>query len=139
MSRPLLIVWKDEFNQGEPIIDEQHHGVVATINSLHYFLHQGLALNQLRPTISVLKNYLMFHFKTEEGILMAMEYPNLEQYQTKMNRLIKEFDLLCEQAINNEQAKDIQLFLKNWWVEHMHHHEDISPYLHRWSGEYCRI
>ena len=57
IQQPLYIVWQDKFVQDEPIIDEQHRGAIAIINSLHYFIQQGYGLKDLMPTVNVLKSY----------------------------------------------------------------------------------
>ena len=41
MIRSLYINWKDDFNIGIPVVDEQHRGLVVLINSFHYALHEG--------------------------------------------------------------------------------------------------
>ena len=61
MGKPLYLGWRDEFSQdGGFIIDEQHHGVLASINSLHYFLQQGHGLEALLPTAKIVLQYLQF-------------------------------------------------------------------------------
>lgn len=40
----LYITWKPEHALGIPILDEQHRAVVATINSLFYFMQQDRGL-----------------------------------------------------------------------------------------------
>ncbi len=36
LNHNVFIVWEDKYNVGIPIIDEQHRGIVTTINSLHF-------------------------------------------------------------------------------------------------------
>lgn len=139
MSRPLYIVWQDSFTQGEPIIDEQHHGVLATINTLHYFIQQGHELRDLLPTIKILISFLVFHYKTEEGILRSTEYPEIETYDQEMNKVIEEFKSVCEKARVEKSPELVLGYLKAWWQKHLKHHQDITPFLHNWSGEYCRV
>jgi hemerythrin len=139
VSKPLYIVWQDAFMQGESIIDEQHRGVLATVNSLHYFLQQGQGLEALMPTVKILVSYLMFHFKTEEGILRATEYPDIARYNRYANESVDEFKRICRQSITYKDPEEVLLFLKNWWYRHLEMHEQITPYLHNWRGEYCRV
>ena len=61
----LYIVWNDINKLGIPIIDEQHRGIVATINSFHYFIQEGHGLEALKPTLNILEQYTCIHFKTE--------------------------------------------------------------------------
>jgi hemerythrin len=125
--------------QGESIIDEQHRGVLATINSLHYFLQQEQGLEALMPTVKILISYLMFHFKTEEGILRATEYPDMDEYNHYVKETVDEFKHICQQSTRYKEPEQVLIFLKDWWHRHLEMHEHISPYLHNWSGEYCRV
>lgn len=83
MTRPFYIPRQKDYIQGKPIIDEQHRG---SINSLHYFIQQQCSLDELMPTIKLLLSYLVFHYKTEQGILRASEYPGISGYNEQMNR-----------------------------------------------------
>jgi hemerythrin len=139
MEKPLYIVWSDQFEQGNAIIDEQHRGVLATINSLNYFLQQGASLKDLFPTIKMLVSYLMFHYKTEEGILKASEYPKMHEYKEKVNLRIADFQKACEQAIKQDEPEIVLQFLGEWWQRHLTYHGEFSPFLSKWTGEYCRI
>ncbi|MBL1458651.1 MULTISPECIES: hemerythrin domain-containing protein [unclassified Methylophaga] len=138
IQQPLYIVWQDKFVQDEPIIDEQHRGAIAIINSLHYFIQQGYGLKDLMPTVNVLKSYLNFHFKTEQGILHAMESPLLQQYRDEANKIIDEFDIQCRLGLREDDAQVLLVFLKDWWKTHLKLHKKITPYLHKWEGDYCR-
>jgi hemerythrin len=119
IQQPLYIVWQDKFVQDEPIIDEQHRGAIAIINSLHYFIQQGYGLKDLMPTVNVLKSYLNFHFKTEQGILHAMESPLLQQYRDEANKIIDEFDIQCRLGLREDDAQVLLVFLKDWWKTHL--------------------
>jgi len=138
IQQPLYIVWQDKFVQDEPIIDEQHRGAIAIINSLHYFIQQGYGLKDLMPTVNVLKSYLNFHFKTEQGILHAMESPLLQQYRDEANKIIDEFDIQCRLGLREDDAQVLLVFLKDWWKTHLKLHKKITAYLHKWEGDYCR-
>lgn len=139
MEKPLYIVWQDSFEQGNAIIDEQHRGVLATVNSLNYFLKQGASLKDLMPTIKMLVNYLMFHYRTEEGILNASEYPNMDEYTDKTSARMGDFKKACEEAIIQDEPEIVLQFLGEWWQRHVAYHEEFSPFLTEWTGEYCRV
>lgn len=139
MSNTLYIIWQESFNQDDSILDEQHHALLATINSLHYFLQQGHALELLMPTVTILLNYFRFHNSTEEGILRAADYPELNEYIKDNERMIIEFKALCRKAIEHKEPDLILQFLKNWWVSHMAVHDNLIPYIKDSTGQYCRV
>lgn len=138
-QKPLLIVWQDSFLQHVALIDEQHRGVVAVINSLHYFIQQGFGLRDLMPTVSVLKSYLNFHFKTEEGILRAMESASLEQYCETAISILDEFDVQLRLGLRDDEPQLLLIFLKHWWLEHLQQHEQCAALWRQWDGDFSRI
>jgi len=55
MKNILYIVWSDNNSVGIPIIDEQHRGIISTINSLHFFIQAGHGDEILKPTLIMLE------------------------------------------------------------------------------------
>jgi hemerythrin len=99
MVRALYIVWRDESNVEIPIIDEQHRGLVAAINSLYFFIQEGWGVEALKPTLSIIKSYSGFHSKTEEGILAKVEYPELQEHVESQKKFEREVDVVAQEAI----------------------------------------
>ena len=54
MNSPLYIVWNKKQTISVPILDDQHHAIVAAINSLYFFINQGWGLSALSPTLKVI-------------------------------------------------------------------------------------
>ncbi len=135
----LYIVWQDAFIQDESIVDEQHHALLATINSLHYFLQQGLGLDVLMPTVKILVSYLMFHSKTEEGILRAANYPELDHYILESETALKNLKIACREAISHKDPQHLLAFLRQWWTSHIEMHSKLAAYLTDSSSSYHHI
>lgn len=130
MGKPLYLGWKDEFSQDDGlIIDEQHRGILASINSLHYFLQQGHGLEALVPTIKIVLQYIQFHGKTEEGILREAGYPDIDSYVEKADQAVEDYKLACREALSNKDPQYLLIFLRDWWGEHMEQHRQIGHYL----------
>lgn len=138
-QKPLYIVWRDKYLRHESIIDEQHRGAVAIINSLHFFIQQGFSLQQLKPTVQMLKNYLNFHFKTEQDILEALECPLMQQYKADASDTLKAFDTQYLQGVKEKDPTILLIFFRKWWQQHLVLHEKITPSLHEWKGDYRRV
>jgi len=139
MKDNLYIFWQDSFIQDESIIDEQHRALLATVNSLHYFLQQGQRLDLLMPTVKILVNYLRFHHKTEEGILRSADYPKLNDYIHNSEEKIKNVKLVCKEALIYKEPEQVLLFLRKWWQEHIRYHDELTLYLTHSAGGYCHI
>jgi hemerythrin len=139
MHKPLFIVTQESFIQEEPIVDEQHHGVLAAINSLHYFLQQGQGLEVLMPTVKICMSYMLFHGQTEEAILRAANYPHMGAYIENYKQVTVDFKAVCKDAILNREPDLVLVFLRQWWQSHVELHEEIAPLITEINGQYCRL
>lgn len=84
MKNPTLyIVWDNKTNIGVPIIDEQHRGIIATLNSLHYFIQQERGLEALQ----IMSKYIGFYLKTEEMILGECNYPHVDENLARQKKI----------------------------------------------------
>jgi len=115
----MYIIWNQNSETGIPIIDEQHRGIISTINSLHYFIQNGQGQDIIEPTLIMLKQYTTIHFKTEESLLIKAKYPNLEEHfalHKKLGEKTKMFSLLGNKTQDSELVLQ---FLKEWWLGHI--------------------
>ena len=112
MKYALYIAWNDSNNLGIPIIDEQHRGIVATINSLHYFIQEGKGLDALKPTLNILEEYTHIHFKTEEAFMKISSYPGFEDHVTLHEGLMKKTLEITREAVSYKEPELTLKFLK---------------------------
>ncbi len=130
MPKPLYLMWQDEYSQsGDLIIDEQHRAILATINSLHYFVQHSYGLKALLPTIKIVSQYIHFHTKTEEGILLENGYENVAKYSDKVKQDLIDYSEACREALTNQDPQHLLIFLKNWWIQHLEDHKKLSDFL----------
>ncbi len=127
----LFIKWEDRNLIHLPIVDEQHRGMVATINSLYYFILQGWDLNSLKPTVLMLEQYVKFHLKTEEMILKKQgisseDMQTIHEYSENfLSQLHKEID----SAIETDEPETVAKFLARWWMGHKtEFHDKLQEY-----------
>lgn len=139
LQRNIYIHWDEADEQGEMIIDEQHRAIIATINSFYYFLSQGYGVEELKPTLELILKYMLFHLKTEEGILITTEYPHIKEYAAIEKKTMTGLKQTIQASIRFGEPEEVLIFLKQWWKDHLIEHETINPYCHQWSGEYCHI
>ena len=98
LKQPLYIVWNITQCIKVPIIDDQHHTIVSTINALFFFIQQGWGLSALAPTLKVIKTNVGFHLKTEEGILekLGASHKVMQEHY----ELIKAFNIQSDKALH---------------------------------------
>ena len=127
---PLYIVWKEEYSVGIPILDEQHRAIIATLNSLYFFIQEGWGLSALQPTLKIIKVYSSFHAKTEEGLLSKFNYPHLNKHIDCQKRFEKHVDEATHQAILNRDPQILLKFLRDWWIGHLTvEHKQYANYM----------
>ncbi|BCO09520.1 hemerythrin [Desulfolithobacter dissulfuricans] len=130
MNNILYIVWSDNNNIGIPIIDEQHRGIISTINSLHYFIQTGHGDEIIKPTMIILEQYVDIHFKTEEALMKKANYPDIKDHIVMHKKLVEKTKNLSIYASSNNDSNIILKFLKEWWLGHINK-EDVkyAPFL----------
>lgn len=119
MNEMLYIIWQESNNLGIPIIDEQHRGIVSTINSFHYAIRRGLGLDVLKPTLNILALYTVIHFKSEEELLREAGYPELEAHIRLHEELIRKTREIATESTTFKEPEIALKFLKDWWLGHI--------------------
>jgi hemerythrin-like metal-binding protein len=127
---PLYIVWKnDQHSVGVPILDEQHHSLVATINSLYYFIQEGWGLSALKPTVKILITYSQFHQKTEEGMLTSLGYPAVIHHIESQEKFEKNITESMEESLLYADPNILLKFLRTWLTSHLQEeHVKYTPF-----------
>jgi len=115
----ILIVWEPSYNLGVPIVDEQHRGIVSTINSLCYAIQHKHGNEMLKPVIGMVTEYTRIHFEIEEDFLKKCGYPNLEDHKILHKELTNALSQTSKDSIWNKDPQEFLEFLKNWWINHI--------------------
>ena len=119
LNDPLYIIWTDKNSLNIPIIDEQHRGIVSIINSLHYFIKQGLGFQALLPTIIIMEQYSIIHFEAEQSLLKKYGYPDYDNHYLLHAKLRENIKAIKAQSFLNKDTDAVIDFLKNWWIHHI--------------------
>ena len=115
------IDWKDEYNLGIQDIDFQHHYFLNLINRLSEELRMTTSQGRRSALIAELNAYARFHFISEENIMAAAGYPQLEQHRQHHLDLISKLnsrEAMLQLDKSDERADDIVEFLMNWFLGH---------------------
>lgn len=128
----LYIVWGDANELGIPIIDEQHRGIISTINSLHYFVQAGHGQEVLKPTMIMLEQYTRVHFNTDVALLAEADYPAMEEHIGLHNRLVEKTRTLAIDVNKSEDSEIVLTFLKEWRLDHIGSEDrKFAPFLRK--------
>ena len=119
LHHDIFIVWLPEYDLGIPIVDEQHRGIVSTINSLYYGMQNRQSESVLRPIIGMVTNYTHIHFQTEEEFLRKCNFPELKQHHELHNELTDRLAKVGEKSLWHHDSYEFLNFLKDWWINHI--------------------
>lgn len=119
MKNVLYIVWQPSSDTGIPIIDEQHRGIVSTINSLYYFLQHGDGAVAYEPTMDVLNHYASLHFMTEEALMKSAGFASAKDHIALHNKFMNRARSMAKFRASEDQVRELLAFLKVWWLNHI--------------------
>jgi len=119
LEHNLFIIWKPEYNLGIAIIDEQHRGIVAIINSLYFGTQCSYVSDILVPIIGMLRSYAQIHFQMEEYFLETINYPSLPSHRLLHQEYISKLAEIERKSVLDKDPYQLIGFLKNWWLSHI--------------------
>ena len=115
----LLIEWKQAYELGIPILDEQHRGFVSSINTIHYFLTYSRDFDIIEHTLEVLKIFFDIHLITEEDIMFRLDYPLYSQHVEQHKQILRDLDVMAHSLRSKGDTRDILLFIRDYWNDHV--------------------
>ena len=119
LNHNVLILWKPDYNLGIPVIDEQHRGIVTTINSLYYGMQNKQAESMLAPIISMVYEYTHLHFKIEEDFFKIFNFPDAKHHRELHSELMDKLFQIRDRSIWERDPFQLIDFLKKWWIDHI--------------------
>ncbi len=119
MDRSIFIAWKPEYEVGVFIIDEQHRGIVAAINSLYYATQHGTGGSMLPHVVGMVLEYANIHFRTEEELHAKCGFPADKEHRALHLRLSRETETVGKSSMENRDPQEFLHFMKEWWIDHI--------------------
>ena len=120
-------LWSNAYATGHPEVDRQHQRLFGMINELHEAMSHGRGRAALGPVMKDLAAYTLEHFATEEALMRATGFPDLERHIDKHEALARQVSELLLRfsegylTIPNTLAR----FLAEWLKHHIRE-EDIA-------------
>lgn len=116
-----FVEWNEDLFLGIRQIDEHHQHLVDLLNKCHDALLWGIRPGERTLLVTSLKEYALYHFATEEGLMKAHDYPELEAHLGEhgiFNATIVSLD--DSSPLHDDQGYlDIMTFLLEWFVIHI--------------------
>ena len=119
MVKPLQ--WDSSYSVGDATLDEQHMQLMGLCNRLAESLENPASADAaFHDILDQLTAYAKVHFRTEEEILQACDYPRLATQREDH----AEYERHVAEAVTSAQRgsldkHDLLRLLSNWWNDHI--------------------
>ena len=114
-----IVCWQKSYSVGNEQIDNEHKVFVEIIGRIHDAVLKEKSINDIKRLIRELETYAVFHFVSEENIMIDSEFPELEEHKKEHEKLLETLDNKIKKIISHEIDPDtLVYFLVNWFVEH---------------------
>ncbi len=116
---------KEEYKIGVELIDEQHKKLFELANKAYTLLKDDFSLDKYDKIVHILeelKDYTIFHFKSEEEYMESIEYKRLFTQKIEHEKFIKALEEVNYRDIDEKQDESlvkILNFLNDWLIEHI--------------------
>ncbi len=121
-----MFEWKKEFELGIDVIDEQHKTLVSIGNRISELLKEHEEgcddYDLIMDVIEELRDYTVYHFETEEDILLKCEYPDFDAHKVQHDRFIDYLNSIDIDEVDENQKEFLSDLLKrviNWIFKHI--------------------
>ncbi|MES9972105.1 MAG: bacteriohemerythrin [Candidatus Thiodiazotropha sp.] len=124
--KPFLF-WRDDWLLGLQNLDEQHLQVADAINDLHQsIIHQQeksqhINTDQINRQLSDLAELARCHFKDEEALMRAHNYPGLAEHHREHRLLMAELHAYLREIEAGTRPFSLATLtaLKHWQINHV--------------------
>jgi len=122
----MTIQWRKEMTVDESVIDEDHKLLIEIVNTFEVALGRKIAPETIDQGLKLLKHYAIEHFRREEELQRAVQYPFLDAHCREHRDLVKRLDAIAthRRAATTrgdivEVATEIVTLIKEWLVHHI--------------------
>jgi hemerythrin len=116
-----LINWSPAFSVNVKDMDAEHQILIDIINQLHDSMRSGKATQETGEILNRMVEYTQRHFKAEEKILLANNYPQYQRQKSEHDAFIAKTLEYKRDFQQGKLALSVQVssFLKVWWTDHI--------------------
>lgn len=120
-----MFKWKDEYETGIEMADEQHKKLFEIGNRAYELLKNEFytdKYNKIVEIIEELRDYAQFHFKAEEQYMLKVGNKKFLSHKIEHDTFIKKINEIDLDKIDNNQEEHILSLLEfvyNWINDHI--------------------
>lgn len=112
--------WNDSYLLGIPMIDNQHKKFFVILDNL-VTLNQKQEKSEMHSLINELQNYVIYHFQTEEDLMVKSHSPNIDLHIMEHELFRKKVEEFHHSYYNNnaELLNEMISFMRKWLIIHI--------------------
>ncbi|MFT8348718.1 bacteriohemerythrin [Clostridium saccharoperbutylacetonicum] len=116
---------KEEYKIGVEKIDKQHEKLFELADKAYMLLKDDFTIDKYDKIIEIiteLKEYTIFHFKSEEEYMESINYKRMFTQKIEHDKFIKELEGIDLNHIDQNQDESLVKmleFLNEWLTEHI--------------------
>ena len=120
-----MLKWKDDYAIGIDEIDQQHKILFEIAGQAYDLLTNDFytdKYDKILEIIEELKNYTIFHFKSEEEYMLSIKYKRFLSQKIEHDEFIEKFNSIDFKSIDFGQDKyiiSILEYLTDWVSSHI--------------------
>ncbi|MDR3572457.1 MAG: bacteriohemerythrin [Anaerolineaceae bacterium] len=113
--------WDESYSVGIRQFDEHHKQLVSLVNQLYDAMLDGKGGQELHKTLDSLFEYTVFHFASEEKLLLQHGYPDYQKHFSQHSALKSKVIDYRSKVEKGQVGTSVQVanFLKEWLVNHI--------------------
>jgi hemerythrin-like metal-binding protein len=103
-----------------PRMDEEHQGIIASMNRLHELRESGAPRPELQREVDQLVRLTVRHFSDEEAYMESIRYPELAKHKLIHKGLLEKVSGHKDQfEASGKLTDDFFVFLRMWLKSHI--------------------
>lgn len=117
-----IIQWNPKFSVGIASIDKQHQSLFDALNEFYNGLNQQKSSQDaLRDLLVKLKDYTVYHFRTEEQLMQRYQFPGFELHKKEHDSFVAKINEIEERMQAGKLVISIEMtnMLKEWIENHI--------------------
>lgn len=116
-----LIEWREEYSVNVEIIDKQHKRLFEILNQFYNDIMEIRGQDSIKKVVNDLSEYAVIHFKTEEDIMLKIDYPDYKMHKKEHDTFVNKVVELHKKLQSGEFVLSIEVlnFLKDWLINHI--------------------
>lgn len=117
-----VILWTPDYSVGVESIDADHKVLIGLLNQLSEAIHASDATETVRRVLENLLEYTDYHFRREEELMAAANYPDLDAHKRTHATLRAQVSDIRDRYVRDPQsihAREVLAFLRNWLTSHI--------------------